>query len=106
MENESVRLEREEVNALIKLILYVKFECEDLGSTMYSSSPIINSIFEKVLNMYGYKEDWDNVFVKIPEVKKSFVFNKIEILESQQGHCFEEETKKIILDNHLYPYKI
>ncbi|MBE8596494.1 hypothetical protein [Xenorhabdus sp. BG5] len=105
MDNESIQLERDEVNAIIKLILYTKFECEEAGTLTYSSSPLINSALEKMLNMYGYKDDWDEVFSKIPEVNKNIAIKKIELFEKQENNCLDEDVKQQVLSNYVYPYK-
>ncbi|MBS9430933.1 hypothetical protein B5C26_22010 [Photorhabdus luminescens] len=105
MKHESIQLAREEVNAIIKLILYIKFECEDPGTLIYSSSPLINSALEKMLNMYGYKDDWDKVFSKFLEADKNFVIKRVEYLEKRENSPLDEEIKQQILSNHAYPYK-
>jgi len=38
-----------EVNALLKLLNYIKFTCEDEEADIFKDSPFINSIFEKIL---------------------------------------------------------
>ncbi|AWK40325.1 hypothetical protein GPY51_23235 [Photorhabdus laumondii subsp. laumondii] len=105
MKHESIQLAREEVNAIIKLILYIKFECEDPGTLIYSSSPLINSALEKMLNMYGYKDDWDKVFSKFLEADKNFVIKRVEYLEKHENSPLDEGIKQQILSNHAYPYK-
>ncbi|WP_445373682.1 hypothetical protein ACSLVK_13825 [Photorhabdus tasmaniensis] len=105
MKHESIQLAREEVNAIIKLILYIKFECEDPGTLIYSSSPLINSTLEKMLNMYGYKDDWDKVFSKFLEADKNFVTKRVEYLEKRENNPLDEEIKQQILSHHAYPYK-
>ena len=37
-----------EVNALLKLLNYIKFTCEDEEADIFKGSPFINSIFEKI----------------------------------------------------------
>ncbi|NHB90694.1 hypothetical protein [Photorhabdus cinerea] len=102
---ESIQLAREEVNAIIKLILYIKFECEDPGTLIYSSSPLINSALEKILNMYGHKDVWDKVFEELPEINRNFIKKIIEHSEKQENNYLSEEIKQQILSNHAYPYK-
>ncbi|MBD2807123.1 hypothetical protein ID855_21190 [Xenorhabdus sp. ZM] len=105
MKHESIQLEREEVNAIIKLILYTKFECEDVGTLTYSSSPLINSALEKMLSMYGYKDDWDKVFSKIPEGNRNIAIRKVENLEKQENNDLDKDIKQQVLSNYVYPYK-
>ena len=41
-----------EVNALLKLLNYIKFTCEDEEADIFKDSPFINSIFKKILKEY------------------------------------------------------
>ena len=43
---------RVEVDALLKLLHYIKFTCEDEEADIFKGSPFINSIFEKILKEY------------------------------------------------------
>ena len=45
-------LTRVEVDALLKLLHYIKFTCEDEEADIFKGSPFINSIFEKILKEY------------------------------------------------------
>lgn len=45
----SLTLNQGEVNALKKAIMYLKFSCEETESVMYAGSPLINSVFSKLL---------------------------------------------------------
>ena len=104
-EVEKIGLSREEANALIKSILYLKFECTDTDSLLYASSPLMNSIIDKVTSMYGYKADWDNVFSKTAESKRNFALDKINRSELEDGESLDKETLNEILIQYLYPYK-
>ena len=42
----------EEMNALLKLLHYIKFTCEDEEANIFKGSPFINSIFKKILKEY------------------------------------------------------
>ncbi|PIT56274.1 hypothetical protein BHC49_04735 [Snodgrassella alvi] len=106
MDVEKIELTRSEVNALTKAILYLKFDCEEIDSLFYCSSPIINSIFEKLIRMYGYQKDWDRIFSNIPEMNKSIAIDKIANYEKQNNRYFDEKTKNEILEKYLFPYKL
>ena len=43
----TIALTQDEINALTKLILYIKFESDDVETLLYSASPFINSVLEK-----------------------------------------------------------
>lgn len=104
--DESVVLCREEANALIKAILYLKFTCQDTDSLLYAGSPLINSTLDKFLGMYGYESDWEKVFDNLPEVNKEAVINKIENSEKVNGHPLDQEIKDLAIKYCLHPYKI
>ncbi|NIF19823.1 hypothetical protein F3J43_22795 [Pantoea sp. Cy-639] len=44
-----IRLNQGEINALKKALLYLKFECEETESLIFSGSPLINSAFDKLI---------------------------------------------------------
>lgn len=102
----NVVISREEVNALIKAILYLKFSCQDTGSLLYAGSSLINSALDKFLEMYGYKSDWEKVFESLPEINKKVVISKIECSEKENGHPLDEEIKELVIKYCLHPYKI
>ena len=54
----NVKLNQGEINALKKAILYLKFECEEEGSLIFSGSELINSAFDKLLiNSDSYERE-------------------------------------------------
>lgn len=44
-----IRLNQGEINALKKALLYLKFECEETESLIFSGSPLINAAFDKLI---------------------------------------------------------
>ncbi|AMO46684.1 Hypothetical protein AKI40_0256 [Enterobacter sp. FY-07] len=104
--DEGLILSREEINTLIKAIIYLKFTCQETGSLLYAGSPLINSALDKFLVMYGYKSDWEKVFENLPEVNKKVVFNKILASEKENGSLLDEKIKDLIINYCLHPYKI
>ncbi|HFC6388900.1 TPA: hypothetical protein ACFNMI_002001 [Neisseria bacilliformis] len=56
MENAAVALTPNEADALIRLVLYAKFETRDADSLLFAGSPFVNSALEKLLHshpLYG-----------------------------------------------------
>lgn len=54
----NVKLNQGEINALKKAILYLKFECEETSSLIFSGSELINSAFDKLLiNSDSYERE-------------------------------------------------
>lgn len=58
LSEKNVKLNQGEINALKKAILYLKFECEEEGSLIFSGSELINSAFDKLLiNSDSYERE-------------------------------------------------
>jgi hypothetical protein len=102
---EKIELKPEEVDALIKVMLYLKFSCEDTDSLLYASSPIINSVVDKLINMYDHKNDWERVFSTLSISKKKFSLSKIERSEQEEGDVLSEDVRAAVLKEYLHPYK-
>ena len=90
-----------EVNALLKLLNYIKFTCEDEEANIFKGSPFINSIFEKIL-----KENP----IPLHQIKK----RQKEILEDiekrlEQNDYYKglsTEKKREYLSVLLFPYPL
>lgn len=50
MENAAVALTPNEADALIRLVLYAKFETRDEDSLLFAGSPFVNAALEKLLH--------------------------------------------------------
>lgn len=50
-QEKKLTLSQGEVVTLKKVIMYLKFPCEETESVMYAGSPLINSIFSKLLEI-------------------------------------------------------
>lgn len=103
---ESGAFSREEANALIKAILYIKFTCHDPDSLLYSGSPLINSALDKLFEMHGHKADWDKVFDTLPESNKQTVLDKIKLSEMSEEQALDEETRQLVINCCLHPYEL
>ncbi|MDV5354147.1 hypothetical protein QM201_04285 [Enterobacter asburiae] len=103
---ESGAFSREEANALIKAILYIKFTCHDPDSLLYSGSPLINSALDKLFEMHGHKADWDKVFDTLPESNKQTVLDKIKLSEMSEEQALDEETRRLVINCCLHPYEL
>ena len=103
---ESGAFSREEANALIKSILYIKFTCHEPDSLLYSRSPLINSALDKFFEMHGHKADWDKVFDTLPESNKQTVLDKIKLSEMNEEQALDEETRQRVINYSLHPYEL
>lgn len=99
----TIALTQDEINALTKLILYIKFESDDIETLLYSASPFINSVLEKMLHNHVYYKDRLDMFSqKLSDADKNFVLKKIEMSET---NFQEKKLNNSILDNYAYPYR-
>lgn len=103
-QEKSLALNQGEVNALKKAIMYLKFSCEETESVMYAGSPLINSVFSKLLvidDLGGYAIDF---FKKRHLENERFVLAKLDKLELENGRKFESEVKENSFNGCLYPF--
>ncbi|MBC3413391.1 hypothetical protein HU720_19045 [Pseudomonas sp. SWRI51] len=99
-------LTREEANALIKAILYLKFDCADAQSLTYAASPLINSSLDKLVAMHGYGEDWAKVFAALPPAYTELVKRKIDASEQDNGSEYDDEVRQLVTEYSVYPYTL
>lgn len=99
-------LTREEVNALIKAILYLKFDCAEAQSLTYAASPLINSSLDKLVAMHGYGSDWAKVFAAVPPAYPERVQHKIEACEQDNGCDYDDDVRQLVTESSLYPYTV
>lgn len=102
----NVNLNQGEINALKKAILYLKFECEETSSLIFSGSELINSAFDKLLmnsDSYEYeakfysRENPDAQNFILEKIKRQKDFNK----ESQQNNSIDNDYVRCC----IYPFK-
>lgn len=99
----NISLTHDEINALIKLILYIKFESDDVETLIYSGSPFINSVLKKMLHEHIYYKDRLDMFSqKLSDIDKKFILKKIEMSETNSQ---DKKLNNGILDNYAYPYR-
>lgn len=61
IEEKNVAISQAEISALKKLIMYVKFSCEEEESLIFCGSEAINSFFDKIIEM-DYLGDNEKIF--------------------------------------------
>ncbi|TLP59149.1 MULTISPECIES: hypothetical protein [Pseudomonas] len=97
-------LTREEANALIKAILYLKFDCREHESLLYAGSPLINTSLDKLVAMHGYESDWGKVFATLPAAYEQLVERKIESSEKESGGVYDDDVRQLVKAYCLHPY--
>ena len=91
----------EEMNALLKLLHYIKFTCEDEEANIFKGSPFINSIFKKILKeypipLYQSKQRQKELLDSIEKrLEKKDYYNELSAVE-----------KREYLSILLYPYQL
>ncbi|MCS3405913.1 hypothetical protein [Serratia sp. AKBS12] len=93
-----------EISALKKLIMYVKFSCDDTESLLYAGSDSINSFLDKILDV-DYLGDYAREFYskRNPDNEKA-VMDKIERSESESISKMDEETMHELFKACIYPF--
>ncbi|MHA0914208.1 hypothetical protein ACR9H8_05495 [Kosakonia cowanii] len=101
-----VKFNQGEINALKKAILYLKFECEETSSLIFSGSELINSAFDKLLiNSDSYEREMKFYYRENPDAK-DFIEKKI---KRQEGFN-ERDSEENLIDNEyvrccMHPFK-
>ena len=103
-QEKSLTLSQDEVNALKKAIMYLKFSCEETESVMYAGSPLINSVFSKLLVIDDLGDYAIDFFKKRHLENERFVLAKLDKLELENGRKFESEVKENSFRESLYPF--
>ena len=103
-QEKSLALNQGEVNALKKAIMYLKFSCEETESVMYAGSPLINSVFSKLLVIDDLGDYAIDFFKKRHLENERFVLAKLDKLELENGRKFESEVKENSFRECLYPF--
>ncbi|NMI07487.1 hypothetical protein HF638_26175 [Paenibacillus sp. SZ31] len=103
-----VHLTQGEINALQKAILFLKFECEETESLLYSGSPLLNSVLEKVRDVSAFGEYAKELHSRPNEHAERFMRTKLERSYAEEIAPRErtEDQKIDILTSCMYPYPV
>lgn len=103
-----VHLTQGEINALQKAILFLKFECEETESLLYSGSPLLNSVLEKVRDVSAFGEYAKELHSRPNEHAERFMRAKLERSYAEEIAPRErtEDQKIEILRSCMYPYPV
>jgi hypothetical protein len=97
-------LSQAEVVALKKAIMYLKFSCEETESVMYAGSPLINSIFSKLMKIDDLGQQSIDFYNKGYAENERFVLAKLDKLELENGRKFQSEVKENSFRECLFPF--
>lgn len=102
----SVSLRIGEINALKKAILYLKFSCEDEGSDIFSSSPLINGALESLILASDLGEAEVEFYQKGNRESERHVISRINKIEAHDGRVMSENLKKMVYEAWMYPFRV
>lgn len=99
-----ISITQAEISALKKLIMYVKFSCDDTESLLYAGSESINSFLDKILDV-DYLGDYAREFYskRNPDNEKT-VMDKIKASEGEAINKMDEETMYELFKACIYPF--
>ncbi|CCW31134.1 conserved hypothetical protein [Xenorhabdus nematophila F1] len=100
-----ISITQAEIIALKKLILYVKFTCEESQSLEYASSYSINGFFEKLVEVDCFKEAAKAFYNERNIDNEKFIMHKINVEQERSINKLNSETLKEIFKEALYPFK-
>ena len=103
-QEKKLTLSQGEVVALKKAIMYLKFSCEETESVMYAGSPLINSIFSKLIEVDDLGQQSIDFYNKGHVENEMFVLAKLDKLELENGREFQSEVKESSFRECLFPF--
>ncbi|ELV2845769.1 MULTISPECIES: hypothetical protein [Enterobacteriaceae] len=103
-QEKKLTLSQGEVVALKKAIMYLKFSCEETESVMYAGSPLINSIFSKLIELDDLGQQSIDFYNKGHAGNERFVLAKLDKLELENGREFQSVVKESSFRECLFPF--
>ncbi|MCW7550974.1 hypothetical protein OO184_24360 [Photorhabdus sp. APURE] len=100
-----ISITQAEIIALKKLILYVKFTCEESESLEYASSYSINNFFDKLIEVDSFKEAAKAFYNERNIDNEKFVMHKIKAEQENSINKMDDEILKEVFKESLYPFK-
>ncbi|WP_312974399.1 hypothetical protein [Atlantibacter sp.] len=100
----SLTLNQGEIVALKKAIMYLKFSCEETESLLYAGSPLINSIFSKLISIDDLGQQAIDFYNKRHTENEMFVLSKLDKMELEAGRPLDKEIKENSFRECLYPF--
>lgn len=101
--------EKLKLRAMIKLINYVKFSCQDAESRYMASAPIQGEILEELINSLNEQSD-TKIILKLEANTPTFnlVFGgvKMNLERTIEWNSMEDNSKRIHLKNLISPYLV
>ncbi|ANO87392.1 hypothetical protein KV337_002055 [Escherichia coli] len=102
--NKNLLLNQGEVAALKKAIMYLKFSCEETESLLYAGSPLINSVFAKLLDIDDLGQQAKEFYSKKHAQNERFILAKLKKSEEEDDIILSKETREKFFEDCLYPF--
>ncbi|HEB0100866.1 hypothetical protein IHE78_04725 [Serratia marcescens] len=104
-DSENMIVTQAEISALKKLIMYVKFSCDDVESLEYAGSYEINSFFDKLIAI-DYLEEFERKFYDIQNPDNEIaVMSKINKYQHDSLNKMSDKTMREVFKQCLHPFK-
>ncbi|EFE97796.1 Uncharacterised protein [Serratia odorifera] len=100
-----IAISQGEISALKKLIMYVKFSCDDVESLQYAGSYAINSFFDKLIEADCFGEHEKKFYRKRNLDNESVIMNKIEKYQDESISKMSQDTLQEVFRECLHPFK-
>lgn len=99
-----INVSQAEISALKKLIMYVKFSCEEEESLIFAGSGAINSLFDKIIEADYLGEHEKSFYNKRNITNENFILGKIAKQQEQTPNKISPENMQDYFDSCLYPF--
>nr|WP_202611454.1 hypothetical protein [Proteus sp. G4445] len=106
IESKTIDITQDEVNALKKLIMYVKFSCEENESLQYASSYSINSFFDKLIDIDCFGKAAKEFYSKRNINNENSITKKINDDQEKSINKMDESVLQEVFKEALHPFKI
>ncbi len=103
--SKTITITQAEINALKKLIMYIKFSCEENESLQYASSYSINSFLDKLIDIDCFGNAARAFYSKRNIDNEKFVTKKINDDQERSVNKMDKDIYQEVFKEALYPFK-
>lgn len=100
-----ITITQDEISALKKLIMYIKFSCDDVESLQYAGSYAINSFFDKLIDV-DYLGEYEREFYNIRNSdNEAAIMKKINKYQNNSLSKMSDDGISEVFKQCLHPFK-
>ena len=105
LENEKrIIITQDEISALKKLIMYIKFSCSDVESLQFSGSYAINSLFDKIIEV-DYLGGYEKEFYSKRNMDNEIILKeKIQRYKNLSINEISDDVLNEVFKESIYPF--